>query len=145
MFTRPIETVDSESQEAVDSPAYRVNFWERASPGRGWNLNAFALTDVENVTEVLSWVDGYARGRWVEIFVEMDEEPDAVFHTRRATGLIRLAGSNPNAKEALEVRASGGECFISTDLRLYAVRFAGIRSSNISKHPVKNPRAMVAA
>ena len=106
MFMRPIETVHSESREAVDSPAYRVNFWERASPEQGWNLDAFALTDVENVTEVLRWVDEHARGRRFEIFVEMEEEPEASFHTPRTTGLIRVAGSNPNANQAFEVRAS---------------------------------------
>jgi len=119
---RPIETVHSESREAVDSPAYRVNFWERALPERGWNLDAFALTEVENVTEVLRWVDEHARGRRFEIFVEMEEEPEASFHTPRTTGLIRLAGSNPNANQAFEVRASHQRSFFSPDRRPQAVR-----------------------
>jgi hypothetical protein len=105
MFMRPLKTVHSESRETVDSPTYRVNFWERPSPEQGWNLDAFALTDVENVTEALRWVDEHARGRRFEIFVEMDDEQEASFHTPRKTGLIRLSGSNPNANRAFEVLA----------------------------------------
>jgi len=72
---RPIETVHAEPRDSVDSPAYRVNFWQRSSPEQAWNLNAYALTEVEDITEVLRWVDEHAAGRRFEVFVEMDEEP----------------------------------------------------------------------
>lgn len=103
MSMRPIETVHAEPRDAVDSPAYRVNFWQRTSPEHAWNLDAYALTEVEDIAEVLRWVDEHALGRRFEVFAEMDEEPVRSFQSPRTTGLVRLLGSNPNAGETVEI------------------------------------------
>jgi hypothetical protein len=100
---RAIETVHAEPRDSVDSPAYRVNFWQRTSPEQAWSLDAFALTEVEDITDVLQWVDEHAAGRRFEVFVEMDEEPARSFQSPRKAGLIRLLGSNPNAGETVEI------------------------------------------
>jgi hypothetical protein len=62
-------------------------------------LDAYALTEVEDVAEVLRWVDEHARGRRFELFAEMDDQPEEPFESPRTSGLIRLLGSNPNAGE----------------------------------------------
>lgn len=98
---RLIETVHAEPRYSVESPSYRVNFWQAS--GSAWALDAFALTEVEDVTEVLRWVDAHARGRRFEVFAELDDEPAGSFQTPRTTGLVRLLGSNPNAGEPVEI------------------------------------------
>lgn len=97
----PIETVHAEPRESVDSPDYRVNFWQPS--GEAWALDAYALTEVEDITEVLRSVDEHALGRRFEVFAEMDEEPERAFQSPRTTRLIRLLGSNPNAGESVEI------------------------------------------
>jgi hypothetical protein len=100
---RPIGTVHAEPRDSVDSPAYRVNFWQRSSPEQAWSLDAYALAEVEDITEVLQWVGQHAAGRRFEVFVEMDREPTRSFQSPRKAGLIRLLGSNPNAGETVEI------------------------------------------
>lgn len=92
---REIPTVHAEPRGDIDSPVYRVNFWQKPAPGWGWSLDAYALTDAEDITEVLRWVDEHAHGRRVEVFAEMDDEPAGSFQTPRGTGLVRLLGKNP--------------------------------------------------
>ena len=98
---RPIETVHAEPRDSVDSPAYRVNFWQRS--GEAWSLDAYALTEVKDIAEVLQWVDENAAGRRFEVFAEMDTEPEGSFQSPRKTGLIRLLGANPNVGESVEI------------------------------------------
>lgn len=100
---RVIETVHAEPRDCAESPCYRINFWVQPLPGYGWNLDAYALTDVEDVSEVLRWVDEHANGRLFEVFAETDFEPEGSFETPRKTGLVRLLGSNPNAGESFEM------------------------------------------
>ena len=100
---RSIETVHAEPRYSVDSPTYRVNFWQRPSPGFGWNLDAYALTEVQDITEVLRWVEENSHGRRFELFAEMDFQPEESFESPRTAGLVRLLGSNPNAGEPIEI------------------------------------------
>ena len=91
---RAFETVHAEPRDSVESPDYRVNFWQKS--GQAWALDAFVLTDVEDLTEVLRWLDENARGRRFEVFAEMDTEPARPFQTPRTSGLVRLLGRNAN-------------------------------------------------
>ena len=100
---RATETVHAEPCDSIDSPAYRVNFWQRPSPEHAWNLDAYVLTDVEDITELLQWVNEHAAGRRFEVFVETNEEPERSFQSSQTTGLIRLLGSNPSAGETVEI------------------------------------------
>lgn len=100
---RILETDYAEPRAWVYSPCYRVNFWQQSHPGDAWGLDAYALIDVEDVSEVLRWVDKHAEGRHFELFVEMDYEPEGSFGTPRKTGLIRLLGSNPNPGVTVEI------------------------------------------
>lgn len=93
-----IPTVHDEPRKSVDWPVYRVNFWQKPASGRAWSLDAYALTDADDITEVLRWVDEHACGRRVEVFAEMDDEPEGSFPIPRKTGLVRLLGRNPNAE-----------------------------------------------
>ncbi|MGV2952212.1 hypothetical protein ACNPM8_08570 [Glutamicibacter sp. AGC46] len=95
---RAIETVHAEPLDLDDSPSYRVNFWEQPHPASGWNLDAFALVEVQDVSEALRWAEKQANGRIFELFAEVDSEPENPFDTPRKTALIRLFGSNPNAR-----------------------------------------------
>lgn len=97
------ETVHAEPRESVESPTYRVNFWERPRPEGAWNLDAWVLSDVKDITEVLGWVEANSRGRRFEVFAEMDEEPVGPIGEARAAGLVRLLGSDPNAGESVEI------------------------------------------
>jgi hypothetical protein len=98
---RQIETVHAEPRDCVESPCYRVNFWQRS--GQAWALDAYALTDVKDIAEALRWVDEHALGRRFELFAEMDQEPERSFQNPRKTGLIRLVGTNPNLGETVEI------------------------------------------
>lgn len=98
---RQIETVHAEPRESVESPAYRVNFWQKS--GEAWSLDAYALTEVEDVSEVLRWVNERARGRRFEVFAEMDVEPEGSFAIPRRAGLVRLLGSSPNVGVTVEI------------------------------------------
>ncbi len=100
---RAIETDHAEPRHSVVSPCYRVNFWVQPRPGYSWALDAYALVDVQDVSEALRWVDEHANGRLFEVFAETDFEPEAPFGTPRKTGLVRLLGSNPNAGETVEI------------------------------------------
>lgn len=88
------ETVSAEPRCSVELPGYRVNFWQKTSFG-SWNLDAYVLSGVEDVGEVLRWVDEYASGRRFEVFAELDAETLGAFETPRITGLVRLLGTNP--------------------------------------------------
>lgn len=94
---RAIETVHAEPRDSDDSPCYRVNFWEQPLPGYGWNLDAFVLVEVKDVSEALRWVEEHANGRPLELFAEMGSEPEKPLGTPRKASLIRLLGNNPNA------------------------------------------------
>jgi hypothetical protein len=100
---RAIETDHAEPRDSVDAPCYRVNFWVQPRPGYSWALDAYALVEVQDVSEALRWVDEHANGRLFELFAETDFEPEAPFGTPRKTGLVRLLGSNPNAGETVEI------------------------------------------
>lgn len=65
---RAFETGHAENSHFIESTVYRVNFW---SPGAAWALDAYVLTEAEDVTEVLRWADEHARGRRFEVFAEM--------------------------------------------------------------------------
>ena len=95
---RVIETVHAEPQSIVESPTYRVNFWQ-STAGGAWSLDAFALTNVEDIHEVLRWVNEHAHGRRFEVFAEMHQEPEGPFQAPRKSGLVRLLGSDPNTGE----------------------------------------------
>jgi hypothetical protein len=95
------ETVHAEPRDFVDAPSYRVNFWQRS--GEAWSLDAFVLTDVADIADVLRWVDQHALGRRFEVFAEIDDEPVWAFKTPRTSALVRLLGSNPNAGEPTEI------------------------------------------
>lgn len=97
-----LETVHAEPRYLADHPNYRVNFWERPRPGQAWNLEAFALTKVSSVAEVLKWVDEHVDGRRFEVFAETDDESHRSFDSPRRSGLLRLLGSNPNDSEKLD-------------------------------------------
>ncbi|MCD1285735.1 MULTISPECIES: hypothetical protein [unclassified Brevibacterium] len=77
-----------------DSPTYRVNFWERYG-NESWSLEAFVLSDAEDVREVLEWALEHANGRRIELFVEIEVEPFTSFSAPRKTDLLRLYGSDP--------------------------------------------------
>ncbi len=96
------ETVHAESRFSVESPGYRVNFWQKTSLG-SWNLDAYVLSDVDDVGEVLRWVEEHASGRRFEVFAELDAETLGAFETPRFTGLVRLLGTNPNVGESVVV------------------------------------------
>lgn len=98
-----IGTVHAEPRASVESPTYRVNFWERESPEQAWGLDAYVLTNVEDVDEVLRWVREHAGGRRFEVFAEIDQEPVGQFESPRTTTLVRLLGSDPNAGEPIEI------------------------------------------
>ncbi len=97
------ETVHAENRYTVDSPFYRVNFWEQASPPPGWMLDAYILSEVDDLTEVYQWIEEHVRGRRFELFVEMQEEPLGPFTSPRKSDLIRLLGKNPNAGESVHI------------------------------------------
>jgi hypothetical protein len=98
---RVIETVHAEPRASVNSPSYRVNFWQES--GQAWSLDAYALLEVEDINEVLHWVEEHASGRRFEVFAETDLEPEEAFQDPRKTGLVRLLGSNPNAVVLAEI------------------------------------------
>lgn len=98
-----IETVHAEPRETLYSPCYRVNFWQQPHPGFAWNLDAYALSGAEDVSEVLRWADEHSDGRPFEVFAELDDEPDEAFQNPRKTALIHLLGSNSNAGEPQEI------------------------------------------
>jgi hypothetical protein len=99
---RAVETIHAEPRGSLESPRNRVNFWSRPQPRYAWNLEAYVLTDVGDVLEVLQWVEEHAEGRRYEVFAELDEEPVRAFAEPRTSGLVRLVGSNPNAGETCE-------------------------------------------
>jgi len=81
MNMRVIETDHAEPRDTVDFPCYRVNFWVQPHPGFAWNLDAYALLEVEDVSQVLRWVDEHADQRLFELFAEADLEPEGPFET----------------------------------------------------------------
>ena len=66
-------------------------------------MDAYVLTDVEDVAEVRQWVHQHAAGRRFEVFAEIDQEPVGQFESARTTTLVRLLGSDPNAGEPIEI------------------------------------------
>ena len=100
---RAHETDQAEPRETIDCPWCRVNFWVQPCPGYSWNLDAHVLTEAEDITEVLHWVDEHADGRRFEVFAETEAEPLRPFGIPRMSGLVRLLGSNPNTGQSGEI------------------------------------------
>jgi hypothetical protein len=99
----------AEPQFVIAAPVYRVQFWEQPALGYGYNLDAFVLIGAIDVHEALEWVQGKARGRIWELFLEATLEPEPVevgLQVRRAP-LVRLAGRNPTESTGLEVSLTG--------------------------------------
>ncbi|WP_232331589.1 hypothetical protein [Agromyces laixinhei] len=97
------ETVHAEPRDSVESPGFRVNFWQRPSPETAWSLDAYVLSGAQDVDEVLRWVDEHAQGRRFEVFAEMEVEQVKAFAEPRTTPLLRLLGEDPNAGESAEI------------------------------------------
>jgi hypothetical protein len=96
------ETVHAEPRDSVELPWFRVNFWEQPSAEWAWTLEAHILTDAHDISEVLHWVEEHARGRRVEVFAEVDREPEPKYASPRTTALVRLLGIDPNSGTAVE-------------------------------------------
>lgn len=91
------DTVHAEPQLQIEAPRYRVNFWrEPPLPYTAFQLDAHVVTDAEDIREVLSWAEDYARGCTYEVFVEIDDEPLHEVTRPRSVGLIRVFGRDPN-------------------------------------------------
>ncbi|TDP99833.1 hypothetical protein AXZ95_3763 [Leifsonia sp. 115AMFTsu3.1] len=80
-----------------------MNFWERPGPDTGWQLEAFALTEADDVDAAMAWANEHSRGRRFELFVEIEDEAVHDFQTPRRSDLIRLAGTDPNDGVSVEV------------------------------------------
>jgi hypothetical protein len=100
---RVFETVHAEPRISIEAPGFRVNFWQRQSPESAWSLEAFVLTDVQDVYEALRWAEEHAQGRQLEVFAEVDGQSASQFDVPRTTALLRLLGSDPNAGVSVEV------------------------------------------
>jgi hypothetical protein len=102
-------TVHAEPTDQMDSPRYRVNFWERASGSDACRLDAFVLSDVGDVEEVLRWIEGQSQGRAAEVFVEIADQPVGEFGVPRTASLLRLLGVDPNAGASVEIGRFEGQ------------------------------------
>lgn len=100
---RVFGTVHAEPRESIESPGFRVNFWQRQSPEAAWSLEAFALTDVRDVREAIDWAEDHAQGRRFELFAEVDSQPESEFDLPRTTAILRLLGNNPNDRVSATV------------------------------------------
>jgi hypothetical protein len=92
-------TGHAEPRYGLESPVYRVNFWELPAPGYAFNLDAYVLTDVADVGEAQAWVARNARGRPHELFLELEWQPIGPGFEQRTAPLVRLAGQNPAEHE----------------------------------------------
>lgn len=72
------------SNEEIEKPVYRVDFWDPLQVSEEWRL-----TNASNVFEVLSWADARKGSRHYVLYVEyLTEEPTC--------GLARLTGTDPS-------------------------------------------------
>lgn len=89
----------------VESPVYRVYFWERGVGGSGvpldrvaFSSNEFEISGAKDVSEVIAWADATAgsvdNARHGEV---RTYSLYAVAERHGSQGLIRLAGSDPNS------------------------------------------------
>ncbi|MGX5359130.1 hypothetical protein [Kocuria sp. KH4] len=101
---RVLETIHAEPKSFVDSPIYRVNFWQQPVPEGAWMLDAYILVDVKDINEVIFWVGEHSQGRRFEIFAEVEEWPVGRFGVPRKTGLLRLLGNDPNEEGGVTVK-----------------------------------------
>lgn len=83
------EVDQSNERIRIESPLYRVNFWEQPAPGYGWNLDAWLLDECVDVREAIAWARDHATGRRFEVLANVSEE-------RETDQLVRLVGTNPN-------------------------------------------------
>lgn len=86
-----VPTNESHETFRVDSPLYRVNFWERPRPEYGWNLDAYLLENCADVTQALLWALGEARGRRFQLFVNSEQ-------SKESDTLVCLYGDDPNSE-----------------------------------------------
>jgi hypothetical protein len=84
----------------IDSPAYRVYFWEepQARPAVPeslvmWQSNEFELTGADDVTQVLAWAKATGNpGSTYAVYAVVEGTGDR--------GLVRLAGVDPTASDS---------------------------------------------
>ncbi|QYM76185.1 hypothetical protein [Leucobacter luti] len=96
-----LPTVHAEPEYTTSSPVYRVNLWEES--GEAWALDAYVLLEASDVFEALSWLNSKRHDGPYELFVEADESDETGFLEPRASSLLRLAGTNPNEGEVVEI------------------------------------------
>ncbi|RJK95912.1 hypothetical protein D5H78_09940 [Vallicoccus soli] len=81
----------------VDSPAFRVYFWQQPTPVSqasapelaGWSLEEWRLTGPRDVNEVIAWAELHRGDRSYTLHVEVDEQG--------GLGLVTLAGTDPTS------------------------------------------------
>ena len=95
------QTVHAEPETISTRPAYRVNFW--TASGSAWALDAYVLSDVNDVHEVKNWIRGKAHDGPYELFAETEPFFETEFLTPRTSNLVRLAGTNPNEGDSVEI------------------------------------------
>lgn len=87
MQTQPVDPRDAEIE--IDSPTYRVYFWERqvTQEGETPGFKSFEheITDARDVHEVLRWAEANAGGGTFTAYVLVGET------------LVRLSGQDPTA------------------------------------------------
>jgi hypothetical protein len=89
MQVRPIDPRDTDIE--VDSPTYRVCFWERQETNEsstpGFTSFEYEIADTLDVHEMLHWAEANAGDRAFTTYVVVDKT------------LVRLSGQDPTAAQ----------------------------------------------
>jgi hypothetical protein len=80
--------IDIKESDRDEHPCYRVDFWERPTPGYAWNSDIWLIDDAESVSSVIEWAEAHAEGRRYELLVKNRSTTEDSY--------VLLAGSNPN-------------------------------------------------
>ncbi|HVF52362.1 MAG TPA: hypothetical protein VNC78_02020 [Actinomycetota bacterium] len=89
MEVRPVDPRDTEIE--VDSPIYRVFFWERQSdqPYSGFKSDEYEIAEARDVHEMTQWAEANAGDRTFTVYVVVDKT------------LVRLSGRDPTAEQGV--------------------------------------------
>jgi hypothetical protein len=107
MNVRSLDSLQMTTWEQ-DRPTYRADLWtqKRAPPGHqqeriGWKLDAYELTDVDDVRKAIEWLESKEREAGKQDGVNATASTLYALVPQRATGpgLIQLYGVNPTRGE----------------------------------------------
>lgn len=91
---RFVEIVNGSNCQELPGRTFRVRFWRRPTPESAENLTDFRLSEIDDVSQALDWMNSHAAGRRSELFLEVEQSWESRTGVNDVVVLIKLTSED---------------------------------------------------